>query len=228
MKEIKAVVFDIDGTVTPHANSWLAFTHGLGASTEEHKKIFFEGFKGGQVSYEIVRERLTKLWRATGNANRPYIENMFSSWPVLPEAQELISFLRGKGLEIVFITGSVGIYAKIVADKFSVSDYYANGELIFDSEGSLIDFHFPHDESGRKLDNMRAFCERKGLSAEAVVALGDSYNDVGIFSETGRGILVGAEKPEILKKVAWKEIDSLTEITRILEPFLVESASDNA
>src|SRR3989338_6397193 len=44
MEVIKAVVFDIDGTVTPHANSWLATTRDLGGSVEEHKVMFFEGF----------------------------------------------------------------------------------------------------------------------------------------------------------------------------------------
>ena len=220
MEVIKAVVFDIDGTVTPHANSWLATTRDLGGSVEEHKVMFFEGFKGGQVSYEDSKKRFIKFWQATGKANRSHLKDIFESWPVFPEAQELIAFLKEKGLYVAFITGSMGMYAKIVAAKFSVPDYYANSELVFDDDGNFVDFDFPHDESQRKVEHLHAFCKKRSLKPSNVVALGDSANDAGIFSETQRGIIVGLEKPEVLKKVAWKEADSLLEVKELLAPFL--------
>ena len=220
MEEIKAVIFDIDGTVVPHVNSWLNMTRDLGASVDEHKAIFFKGFKEGQVSYEDSRKQLIRLWHETGNATRSKLESMFESWPILPEAQELISFLRSKGLPVAFITGSMDVYAKIVARKFGVDDYYANGELVFDSNGDLVDFHFPHDESQKKVEHLLAFCKKRSLSPSNVVVIGDSGNEVGLFTETKRGIMVGPEKPEAVKKVAWKEADTLAEVKAIVTPFL--------
>ncbi len=116
------------------------------------------------------------------------------------------------------------MYAEIVAKKFSVSDYYANSKLVFDDEGNLTDFDFPHDESRQKVEHLHAFCKKKSLEPHNIIALGDSSNDVGIFTETGRGIIVGLDKPEVLKNVAWKEAGSLLEVKEILDPLLQQSS----
>lgn len=220
MEEIKAVVFEIDGTVTPHTNSWLAMTRDLGGSVEEHKAMFFEDFKEGKVSYAESKKKFIKFWQATGNATRSKLEAIFKSWPVYPEAKELTTFFKEKGVHVAFITGSMGMYAKIVAEKFSVPDYYANSELVFDGDGNFIDFDFPHDEAKQKVEHLHTFCGKRSLSPSNVIALGDSGNDVGIFTETQRGIMVGLGKPEILKKVAWKEADNLLEVKEILASLL--------
>lgn len=217
---IKAVIFDIDGTVTPNSNSWLAMTRDMGASVEEHKAIFFEGFKEGKVHYDQVRERLIALWRATGNANRSRLETIFQNWPVHDDAKKIIDFFRDKGLQVAFITGSTSMYAKIVADKFGVADFYASGQLEFDEDDNLVDFHFPLDESERKLEHLVAYCEGKSINLQEVVALGDSNNDVAIFSATKRGIIVGKDRPQSLIDVAWKEASSLREAKEILLPYL--------
>ncbi len=218
MEEIKAVVFDIDGTVTPHI-SWLAMTRDLGASVEEHERIFRD-FVENRISYETTKDELVKLWRETGNATRAELENIFESWPVFPEAQELISFLSGKGLHVAFITGSMNLYAKTIAEKFSIPDYYANGELVFDSAGNLTDFHYHRDQSGKKLEHLFEFCEKRAVKPHNIVAVGDGENDIGLFTETERGIMVGDYRPETLKNVAWKEADNLFEVKELLTPFL--------
>lgn len=45
---MKAVVFDIDGTLSPEV-SWLALTRDLGASVEEHAQIYAD-YKAGRIS----------------------------------------------------------------------------------------------------------------------------------------------------------------------------------
>lgn len=214
MGEIKAIVFDIDGTLTPDI-SWLAMTRDLGASVDKHQEIF-KAFKESKISYEASREQLIKLWQDTGNATYPKIKNIFENWSIFPEAKELISFLHDKELYVAFITGSMNLYAEVVAQKFSVLDYYANGNLIFDNNEKLVDFHFPHNESIKKLEYLFEFCEKRSLKPNNIITIGDSENDVGLFSETKRGIMVGIEKPKALEKVAWKQADNLLKVKELL------------
>ena len=218
MEKIKAIVLDIDGTITPDI-SWLAMTRDLGASVKEHKTIF-KAFKENQISYETSKEKLIKLWQETGNATRPKLENIFENWPVFPEAKEFVSFLQNQGLHVALITGSMSLYAKVMAKKFSVRDYYASCELVFDINENLIDFHFPRDESKKKLEGLFEFCENRSLKPHNIVAIGDSENDIGLFSETKKGIMVGIERPESLRKVAWKQAVNLLEVKELLAPFL--------
>lgn len=218
--EIKAVAFDIDGTITPNSNSWLALTRDLGASVEKHADMFFRDFKEGRASYDAARQQFIAFWQATGNATRSKIQSIYDSWPVFDDAYQLIGFLREKDVPIVFITGATRMYAKIVADKFLIPDYYANGELIFDEQDNLSDFTFPLDESERKLEHLTAYCKKKSISLQNVATVGDSGNDVGIFTATQKGIMVGLDRPEILRKVAWKEANGLLEVKDLLKSYL--------
>lgn len=57
---------------------------------------------------------------------------------------------------------------------------------------------------------------RLKIAVEEVVFVGDSWNDVEVFEFTGKGISVHSTNEE-LRKVVWKEIDSLKQIREILK-----------
>jgi FMN phosphatase YigB (HAD superfamily) len=56
MEKSKAVVFDIDGTLSPEI-SWLALTRDLGASVEQHIQIY-QDYKEGRIDYEASKDQL--------------------------------------------------------------------------------------------------------------------------------------------------------------------------
>ena len=65
---IKAVVFDIDNTLTNDV-SWLKATELLGASVEKHVDIF-DKFSKNKLSYKVSKQQLIQLWEDTGNNNK--------------------------------------------------------------------------------------------------------------------------------------------------------------
>jgi phosphoserine phosphatase len=48
--DIKAVIFDIDGTLTEHV-SWVCLTEGLGASVDAHD-IIYQAYLSEAITYE--------------------------------------------------------------------------------------------------------------------------------------------------------------------------------
>ena len=66
--EIKAVVFDIDGTLSPHV-SWTKLTALLGAPVSGLNKIY-ENLKNGNSRYRESKYALLKLWEDTGKLNK--------------------------------------------------------------------------------------------------------------------------------------------------------------
>ena len=76
--EVETIIFDVDGTLSDEI-SWLKLTEGLGASSETHAQIFAE-FKAGELSYPEANNQLILSWQSTGNATKPYMEEMFRSW----------------------------------------------------------------------------------------------------------------------------------------------------
>lgn len=125
---IKAVVFDIDGTLTPDI-SWTTLTNKLGASADKHLRIY-QDLKENKLTYEKSKERLLKLWKETGNAHRSYIKNLFEKWTIRNEAKNIVKYLKSKGFIICLITGSLDLYAKIIAKRLGIKYFYSNTTLV--------------------------------------------------------------------------------------------------
>jgi phosphoserine phosphatase len=94
----KAIIFDIDGTLSPEI-SWLALTRDLGASVDEHIRIYTD-LKQGRIDYPESKRQLINLWRATGNANKAFFQKLFENWPQMKRMKRIKSKL-GKLLPIL-------------------------------------------------------------------------------------------------------------------------------
>lgn len=215
MNKPKAVIFDIDGTLSP-VNSWTAFTQDIGASAEDHIAIYNQ-LLAGTIDIDESREQLLAMWKATGKANKAHIEKVFDSWPLKGDAQDLINWLKSAGYIICLITGSVGVYAEHIANRLSVEHYYANAELHFDDEGNLHDFHYTANQAEVKLEQLTEFCEAQNIDPEECVAVGDGPNDIELFRNTKHGVLIESEKvPNDLREASWKTIRELSELRNFL------------
>jgi phosphoserine phosphatase len=215
MSELKAVAFDIDGTLAPGV-SWLDLTAGLGAAPERHQEIF-RAFLAGEIDYPESKVQLLGLWQGTGKANKAAMTRIFSAWPLAPGAEEVIAVLKQR-YRLCLITGSMSLYAEVVAARLGIDDWYANTRLDWDESGNLIDYHYVKDQAGQKLLDLQSFCAKYGLKPEECVAVGDSDNDRAIFDATKHGVLIAAtgEPSTELAPHAWRTIRTLTQLPELL------------
>jgi phosphoserine phosphatase len=211
---IKAVVFDIDNTLTDDV-SWLRITELLGASVAEHENIF-KRMLNHELSYIDARDQLVQLWQATGNARRAYWEAMFAAWPLKAGARELVQHVHEQGYQTALITGSVDLFAEAIARQLDVSHWYANTRLEWDVEGNLVTFHYILDQAGRKLEQLQDFAGATGVLITDCAVVADGANDAETFRATKHGIVVGAGDASLLK-VSWKQVDTLAEVAAILQ-----------
>lgn len=216
MRKYKAVIFDIDGTLTRH-NSWRSFTHGIGASVEDHMKIYGDHLSG-KISLEESKRLLLKMWQATGKANRSNIDRLYEEWFIREDAQELIDWLRSQQYRIYLITGSVGIYAQHIAARLGVADYISSAELYFNDAGDLVDFHYTADQGAAKLVQMQDYCNHQRIQPNECVPVGDGDNDIELFRVTGNGILIDHDRvSDRLRDTARWTVKELAHIRPILE-----------
>lgn len=214
----KAVIFDIDGTLSPIL-SWLEFTKTLGASTDRHQAIFRD-YLDERITYEQSRTELLALWQATGRAHLSTMQQIFDQWPLHAAAAPLIAGLKNQGAQVCLMTGSFDLYAATVARKLSVEQWYANTRLIFAPDGSLQSYDYVRDQAAHKLRQLNLFLEATELSVADCVAVGDGPNDVALFRATGRGILV---EPAMVRDdlaevraAAWKTVGRLDDVAGVL------------
>ncbi len=210
---IKAVIFDIDGTLSAK-NSWTSLTKDLGGSVDEHLRIF-KDFLEERANYKDSKEKLLKVWQKTGNANRQTFQEIFEKWPLREEAQEVVDFLKDKGLITCIITGSMDLYAEVIAKRLGIPFYYANTELIWDEESNLADYHYFRDQAGKKLEQFNQLCQEQNLSLKECIIVGDDENDIELF-KIARGIAFKSPDSKNIEPIAWKIITNLSELKAVL------------
>jgi phosphoserine phosphatase len=211
----KAIIFDIDGTLSPEI-SWLALTRDLGASVDEHLRIYAD-LKQGKIDYTESKRQLIDLWRATGNANKPFFQKLFENWPLDPFAKQIVQQAQTKH-KVCLITGSMNLYAQIVANKLGVKDWYANTTLHWDENDELDDMDYELKQAEKKLEQFQQFCQAQNIQPEECIVVGDGENDIELFKLSGKGVLITTpETGGEHKKQAWKIANNLGELKQILE-----------
>lgn len=210
----KALVCDIDDTLADGV-SWYKITEALGASTQEHQTIF-ESYLAGSITYQESKERLLGLWSARGRATKDNLSALFEDWQLREGAYELFAYARQRGWSTALITGSVDLFAEITARKLSVSNWYANTRLVWSQDGQLVDYDYEKEQSAVKLRQLNDFTAESHISINDCIVIGDGDNDMAMFTVTGNGIAVG-DADESLVSVAWKHVENLHEISRLLK-----------
>jgi HAD superfamily phosphoserine phosphatase-like hydrolase len=210
---IKAIVFDIDNTLTDDV-SWLTITKLLGASVKKHEHIF-DTFLKNEITYEESRRQLIGLWQQTGNANKAFWTNLFEHWKLKDTATSLIDYVHSENYQTALITGSVDLFAEVIARRLHIPDWYANTELVWDSNNQLISYHYVRDQALEKLRHLENFLSKNHVETKDCIVVGDGDNDIEIFKATGHGIAINSTSQQ-LHDVAWKQVKHLSDIREIL------------
>lgn len=191
---IKAVIFDVDGTLSDQI-SWLNVTSGLGADPLEHKRIF-DDMRAGRLDYPKAKSLLIALWQETGNSNKSFMTQMFNSWEVKHDAANVISYLMNK-YHVCLMSGAVDLYVQSIAQRLGVKDWYANTRLIWDENDNLVDFDYNVNQAKKKAEQFLGFCILNNYSPEDCIAVGDGDSDIELFKQI-KGIAVNKEPyPEL-------------------------------
>jgi len=213
METFKAIILDIDGTLSPEV-SWLALTRDLGASVEDHVAIY-QSYKAGDSDYLDSKKQLLELWKATGNADHDYFYRLFDQLPLNEDVQNVVDKLKAN-YEICIITGSMDMYAEIVAQKLGVDNWFANTRLDWE-HGVLVDMDYELDQASRKLEQFLGFCTANGYKPDECVVVGDGENDLLLFDVSNHGVLVGDDVPTEMVQRSWKIISNLKELPSIMD-----------
>lgn len=209
--KIKAVILDLDQTLTTDTASWYQFTELLGANSKVHEEIFTR-FRKGELSYAAAKLELINLWRGAHSLTRQSIQELFSQVKLRDGALEAVAYLKTK-YRLCIISGAIDIFVAVMAEKLGITDFFAATRFKFDSAGQLSDFDYTLSRGEEKLGFLQQFCNKHDLERIDCAAVGDGESDRPIFDEVGLPILFIAEEtaPELRESIPqqikeWREI----------------------
>lgn len=193
--DVKAIILDVDQTLTGTTPSWLQFTELIGADVSEHERIYND-FINGEIDYKNAKEQLIDLWRKRMTLSRSNIKEVFSKIDLRDYAKEAVEYLSSKH-KVCIISGTIDSFVELVASEIGVSDYYSATKFIFDKNDNLIDFEYTTDRGEKKLVFLNIFCKENNLEYKDICAIGDGESDSFLFEKVGIPILFINDETEL-------------------------------
>lgn len=211
MNDIKLVCFDLNKTLIKE-NTWLDLNLALGITPEEDG-ILMKWYEEGIISYDEGQKIICDLYIKRGKATLQNILSVISKYTFLPNAQEIVKYLKEKGYEIALISGSIDILVEKIAHELDIKMFAANNLFIFNESDYLENIVSLGDDKLAKLRHLRSFARQMGISIEQCTCIGDGDNDIEMFNKSKHGITFNESK---IKSSSWKLISSLDDIRLIL------------
>jgi len=211
-KPLKAVIFDLDGTLTPIRSVWQYIHERLG-TWESQGLRSLNAFLAGKITYKEFAERDVDAWRGT-----PYttIESIVNEIPLRNGAKEVARTLRAVGIEMAILSSGLGVLVRRVAGILGVERYIAN-ELGFTAgvADGRVTINVGWDG---KPEHLLPLCRAWGVHPSEVAVVGDGVGDAPLFGMVGLGVAFNAAPDVASEAHLALEGDDL----RVLLPALFE------
>lgn len=215
MSKYKAVVFDLDGTLSPK-NAWYELTSFLETDPALHLDIF-QSYMDGVLKLEEAKQQLLSLWLKSKNAHKEPIQSFFAKLPLRENSKEIIDHLDKAGIETCLISSNVDVCVEEVAHRLGIKNWFSESKLIFDETGKLVDLIYTAEKYDTKLKYLIEYSTLLKIEMEECLTVGDGENDIVLFKETGGGLTIGDNVPNDLKKYAIAHINDLIEVRDYLK-----------
>ena len=168
-KEVKAVLFDLDGTLVDSLNAWFyVYNDALSQfgfpaiSKKEFKKHF-----GSPIEKDVKRDYSGCTIRQVEEAyNRNFLKRI-SLVRIFPDAKATLESLRKMGCSLALITGSTEPITNSLLKKFNLKKY-------FDAVLTMKDVR--HRKPAP--DAIFKACKLMKIQPKNAILIGDSINDV--------------------------------------------------
>lgn len=208
----KTIFFDLDGTLTPQS-TWFLLNQRLGITAEEDHQLFLD-YIHEKFAYKDWMDALMKLYKRGPLVSKEELIAFAQNIELRPEAQMVINVAKEKGYTVAIISGSVDIIVETVAKKLDIETWFAKTAAVFDDSNNLIDVSTHGDgERDEKFHILQTYCVEHTLDISEVICVEDGGNGLELFKHA-KGILLGDNKE--LAPLAWKQIQSLSEVVDIL------------
>ena len=187
----KLVIFDLDGTLTKERSIWEYIHKQLGkwyGFAEEYQNQFL----AGNISYEEFCERDAEVWKGMKVEE---LLDIVKTVPFHSGVDEMLSFLKHKGLKLSMVSSGLSLLTHWVHDKYGF-DYSVSNDLLHEN-GILtgkVKIQVYYD---KKAEWVEKILKQFEVNPKEVIAIGDSKGDIDMFQRVGFSIAFNSSCKEL-------------------------------
>ncbi len=209
-REIKAVLFDLDGVLIDSEparwNSYRPlFQSEYGVELPEESLVKPGGTQEETISFILETYGLDGDVEDLKQKRMPYLKEEVSRSPLNPEARQTLEFLHTHGIKLALITSNPEWFVEYVLNTFSLRKY-------FDAIVTHSDIKKPKPHP----DMYEKGLEKLGLEPHKCLAVEDTPNGICSAAEAGIKVLAYKtqyfEESELLKAGAARVINSFEDL----------------
>lgn len=179
MRTYRAVLFDLDGTLTPVRSVWRHIHERLGL-WQDGASRHLAAFERGEIDYATFCQRDGASLKGRKEADLRAITDRI---PYRPGSRECMERLRATGLVLGVISTGLTLLVERVTHELDLA--YAIGNRLVARRGVLTGEVKINVEHGRKGEAVDLFCGQFGVDYREVVTVGDSDGDISMFEHSG-------------------------------------------
>jgi len=180
MKDLKLVVFDVDGTLM-NAHSWQFLHEALGTWDEGQR--YFELFFGERITYEEWARLDASLWRGLPLER---VKRIINTMPYTYGAKETVSLLREKGFRVFLLSAGLSLVTGRINEEIGVDGYLANDLIV--RNGFLTGEVKVNVSFYNKDEALSRVLPKWNLKMEDCVSVGDDPTLIPLFEKVGFSI----------------------------------------
>ncbi len=178
----RAVLFDLDGTLTPVRSVWQHIHDSLGL-WEREARNHQAAFERGEIGYEEFCARDAAHWKGMAEAELRAITDRI---PYRPGTRECVAAIRDAGLLVGVVSTGLTLLVERVHRDLALA--YAIGNRLVARRGRLTGEVKVNVEHARKGEAVDLFCGQFGVDYREVITVGDSEGDISMFEHSGISI----------------------------------------
>ncbi len=189
----KAVVFDIDGTITSHISSWQYLHERLG-NWNGKAELYQEQYLSGKISYKRFCELDAAEWKGLEENT---VTDMFLEVPYAQNAPHGLRKLKRSGFKLAAVSTGLQYIPERIKSEFSF-DYMIYNRLL-SQDGILtgrVQINISQEEKGAALEKI---LRKMNLSGDEVIGIGDSSGDMPMAEICGYFIAFNSSCQDLSK-----------------------------
>ncbi|GEM_PF-85321 len=219
MAEIKAIIFDFDGTLVESVDAYVDVFYSVfkkyGFNVEKKKIMYMLGYTYTKIIRDVVGENCDKYEEIV----KEYLKNVrndefISKIKIKRGVKEILRFLKEKGVLLFIISGSNKQIMKNVLEENRISSYFL--EIISTKEDGFKEKPEP--------DAINYIKEKYNLSCDEIIFVGDGVLDYKMASNAGIRF-IGICGSCLDEKCAFENnfplIYSITELKRLFTKIII-------